>query len=141
VEITPSHKPVYNIPTISGRLFDGDNFAPVSGVKIELYHNGTLVAMKDRNWQNPIYMVSNTEGSYSFWPVPIHAEKADENSIFEYTLKVVGDEYETLTHVFRIPVGSELQTSKSFTLERTFKLPDLFIFPPGEDEYNRSLDE
>ena len=139
----PADKPVYNIPTITGRLFDGNNFAPISGLKLELYYNGALVAMKDRNWQNPLNLVSHTEGTYSFWPVPVIAEKSGDHTTFEYTLKVKGegDGYEALTHVFRIPVISEIQTTKSFNLERTFKLPDLFMFPPGEDAHNRSLDE
>jgi competence protein ComFB len=136
---------VYNIPTITGRLFDGNNFAPISGVKMELYYNGALIAMKDLNWHNPLHLVSNTEGTYSFWPVPVLAKKVGEHTAFEYTLKAEmeahGEEYEPLTHVFKIPVISEIQTANSFSLERTFKLPDLFMFPPGEDELNRSLDE
>ena len=136
-----SDKPVYNIPTITGRLFDGNNFAPISGVEMKLYYNGELVAMKDRNWQNPLSLVSHTEGTFNFWPLPVQAEKAGDHAAFEYTLKVENGEYEPLTHVFKIPVISEVQTTKSFTLKRTFKLPDLFMFPPGEDEYNRSLDE
>ena len=145
LSVIPSDKPVYNIPNITGRLFDGMNFAPMSGVKMELYCNGILVDMKDRNWQNPLHLVSHTEGTYSFWPIPSIAEKIGDRSIFEFTLKVEKvdnrQDYETLTHVFSIPVISEIQTSKSFTLERTFKLPDLFMFPPGEGAYTRSLDE
>jgi competence protein ComFB len=112
---------------------------------MELYYNGALVAMKDRNWDNPLQLVSHTEGTYSFWPVPILAEQVGDHAVFEYTLKAEmeadGEEYEPLTHVFKIPVISELQTAKPFSLQRTFKLPDLFMFPPGEDELNRSLDE
>ena len=144
LEAIPSDKPVFNIPNITGRLFDGNNFAPISGVKMELYHDGVLVAMKDHNWQNPLHLVSHTEGTFSFWPAPTLAEKIGDTCTFEYTLKVKGEgdeAYEALTHVFRIPVISEIKTSKSFTLERSLKLPDLFMFPPGEDEYNRSLDE
>ena len=137
----PSDEPVYNIPTITGRLFDGGNFAPVSGVKMELYYNGALVAMKDCNWHNPLHLVSHTEGNYSFWPISIPAERAGEYASFEYTLKVEGQEYETLTHVFKIPVIGETQPAQSFTMGRTFKLPDLFMFAPGGDEQNRSLDE
>ena len=142
-QFVPSDKPVYNIPNITGRLFDGNNFAPISGVKMELLCNGVLVPMKDRNWQNPFNLVTHTEGTYSFWPIPALADKIGNRIIFEYTLKVESEEneYEPITHVFSIPVISEIQTTKSFTLERTYKLPDLFMFPPGEDEYNRSLDE
>jgi competence protein ComFB len=138
-----SDKPVFNIPTITGRLFNGNNFAPISEVKMELYYNGALVAMKDRNWQNPLQLVSHTEGTFSFWPVPVLAEKPGEHAIFEYTLKVEGyaEEYEPFIHVLKIPVISEMQFTKPFALDRTFKLPDLYMFPPGEDEKNRFLDD
>ena len=144
-EKLPPDKPVYNVPTITGRLFNGNNFAPISGVRMELYYNGALIAMKDRNWHNPLHLVSNTEGTYSFWPVPVVAEKAGDHAAFEYTLKAEmeadGEEYEPLTYVFKIPVISEAQTAKPFSLQRTFKLPDLFMFPPGGDAHSRSLDE
>jgi hypothetical protein len=37
-------------------------------------------------------------------------------------------------------VISEFQASPSFNLGRTFKLPDLYMFPPGEAEKNGYLD-
>ena len=137
----PPDQPVFNIPAITGRLLDGNNFAPISGVRMELYYNGSLVAMKDNNWQNPLNLVSHTEGTYIFWPVPIIAKKSGEHALFEFTLKIKSEEenLEALTHVFKIPVISEIQTVKSFTLEKTYKLPDFFMFPPGGDEQNRSL--
>ena len=127
-------KPVYNIPSITGRLLNGGDFAPVSGVFIELLFNGVKVTMKDGNWQNPLNLVTNTEGIFSFWPVPVPAEKIGETSSFEYSIHVESDEYETLNHIFNIPVTSEIQTTQSFSLVRTFKLPDLYLFPPGEEQ-------
>jgi len=135
-----SDQPVYNIPTITGRLFNGNDFSPISDVTIELLFNGAPVGMKDRNWQNPLHLVHHTEGTFSFWPVPVPAEKADEHAVFEYTLRVETEEYEALNHIFKIPVISEIQTFQTFRLGRTFKLPDLYMFPPGEEEKNRSLD-
>jgi len=128
--------PVFNIPVIMGRLFDGNNFAPVSDVYVELLCNGELVPMKDGNWQNPYHMVSNIEGSFSFWPVAVRAEASDEGRIFEYMLRVAAPEFETMIHVFKVSVVSEIQQADSFTLKRTFKLPHLYIFPPGEAEQN-----
>lgn len=135
-----SDKPVYNIPTITGRLFDSSNFAPFSGARIELFLNGVPVAMKDGNWQNPLLLESHTEGTFSFWPVPITAENVREHTTFTFTIQVEAPDYETLNHVFNIPVISEFWTNKSFTLERTFKLPDLFMFPPGDAEKNGFVD-
>jgi len=131
-----SNVPVFNIPTIMGRLFNGNNFAPLSGVEVKLFRNGQLVPMKDKNWQNPCNIVSNTEGSFSFWPASVPAASAEDHEIFEYSLQVSAPEFETLIHFCKIPVVSEIQAKGSFTLERTFKLPDLYMFPPGEAEQN-----
>ena len=131
--------PVYNVPTIMGRIFNGENFAPLSDVNVELLWNGKLVPMKDGNWQNPYHIVPNTEGNYSFWPAADLASEPNKHKIFEYNLKVTAKGFETLIHYFKIPVASEIQPVGSFTLSRTFKLPDLYMFPPGECEQSRCL--
>jgi competence protein ComFB len=128
--------PVYNIPTIVGRLFHGNNFSPLADCVVELYRNGELVAMKDENWQNPYKLVPNTEGTFSFWPNPVPAEAINVHKIFEFTLKIESPGLETLNHFFKVPVVSEIQTATSFSLGRTFKLPDLYMFPPGDAEKN-----
>jgi competence protein ComFB len=134
------NNPVFNIPTIVGRLFDGNNFAPLSNVRVELRHKGDLVAMKDANWQNPYNLVANTAGTFTFWPVSIPAESANDHKVFEFAVRVEASQFETLTHFFKVPVISEFQTANTFTLGRTLKLPDLYMFPPGEAEKNGYLD-
>jgi competence protein ComFB len=132
--------PKFNIPTIMGRVFNGNNFAPLSDASVELLWAGELVPMKNGNWQNPYHIISDIEGNFSFWPAPAQASRANNHKIFEYTLRVSAPEFETLTHIFKIPVASEIQTSISFSPDRTFKLPDLYMFPPGEAEKNGYLD-
>jgi competence protein ComFB len=124
---------VFNIPTIMGRVFNGLNFSPMAAVTVELLSNGTLVEMKDRNWQNPYVIVPNTGGTFTFWPKPTPAEKADERQLFEYTIKVTGEGMAVLTHGFTLPVMSGT-LNQGFSLNRTFKLPDLYLFPPGEEK-------
>ena len=128
--------PVYNVPAIMGRIFNGDNFAPLPEALVELLWNGKPVPMKDGNWQNPYIISPRNEGNYSFWPAPDMASGADKHKIFEYTLKVSSQDFETVTHFFKIPVASEIRQAGSFTLNRTFKLPDLYLFQPGEAEKN-----
>ncbi|HCC36946.1 MAG TPA: competence protein ComFB [Treponema sp.] len=130
-------RPVYNIPVIMGRIFDGATFAPLSGVQVELRWNGSLVSMRDQNWQNPYVLVANTAGAFTFWPAAVNASASDNHKIFEYLIKIEHPEYETLTHFFKIPVVSKIQKSVSFSIDRTFKLPDLYMFPPddsGQDD-------
>ena len=134
--ILEKNTPMFNIPVIMGRLFDGNNFAPISEVDVELLRNGELVKMKDGNWQNPCRIVSNAEGAFSFWPVPAKASVVDEPKVFEFTLQVKAPAFDTLTHTVKISVTSEVQTNPSFAMKRTYKLPHLYMFPPGEAEIN-----
>jgi len=126
----------FDIPTIVGRLFDGETFAPVSGVTVELHYNGEMVPMRNSNWQNPYTLVANTPGTFTFWPAPVPAAMVDMHQIFEYSITIESDKYDTLTHFFKIPTVSAFQTEPSYFMNRTFKLPDLYLFSPGEAEQN-----
>ncbi|MDR3130241.1 MAG: late competence development ComFB family protein [Treponema sp.] len=126
--------PVFNVPTIVGRIFNGLNFEPLAEAKVELRRNGDLVGMKDASWQNPFLMVSNTEGVFTFWPASIPAESANANKVFEYSVRLEAPNLEAMTHFFKIPVTSEAQTAGTYSVERSFKLPDLYMFPPGGGE-------
>jgi competence protein ComFB len=55
-------------------------------------------------------------------------------------IKIESSEYEPLVHFFKIPAISMVETSYSYSLDRTFKLPDLYMFPPGEAEKNGYMD-
>jgi competence protein ComFB len=128
-----SETPVFSIPTIMGRVFSGLNFSPVADSVVELLQNGELVKMKDCNWQNPYKLIPNTNSAFTFWPAPIPAEKIGTHSAYQYTVKITGDGFEELSHSFTIPVKSEVSSSP-FSMDRTFKLPDLYLFPPGEEK-------
>ncbi|MDR0670627.1 MAG: late competence development ComFB family protein [Treponema sp.] len=126
--------PMFDIPAIVGRIFNGSNFAPVAGINVELFRNGKLVPMKDNNWQNPYTLVPNTAGTFTFWPNPIPADESNLHEVFEFNVRIESEEFETLNHFFKIPVISDAHTVTSFSLAHTIKLPDLYLFPPGNDE-------
>ncbi|MDR1106162.1 MAG: late competence development ComFB family protein [Treponema sp.] len=128
-------KPMFNIPTIVGRLFNGLDFSPMSGIKVELRHNGELVVMKDYNWQNPCSLVPNTEGAFSFWPIPIPAQSGNLHKNFEFTITAEAPGFEPLNHFFQVPVISDSQFSNTFSMSRIVKLPDLYMFPPGGEDF------
>jgi len=134
-----SMEPTFYIPTITGRLFDGETFAPVAGVTVELRSGRELVSMRNQNWQNPFTLIANTPGTFTFWPAPVPAEAEDLRRTFEYSLKVESAQYETLTHFFSIPAISGIQAPFSYSLDRNFKLPDLYLFPPGGEEQQNGL--
>ena len=133
---TKINNPLYDIPTISGRLFNGDSFEPVVGIDVSLFFEGELIAMRNSNWQNPFAMVSNTPCVFSFWPAPMIADVPDQTKEFKFSLRINSPDYEPLSHFFTITATSKFHNPQSYALNRTFKLPDLYIFPPGEAEIN-----
>jgi competence protein ComFB len=128
--------PVFDIPTISGRIFDGISFEPIVGIEVAMYCEGELVPMRNNNWQNPYTMVASTPGAFSFWPAPLEAEAPDMEEVFKFSIKVNSPDYEILNHFFNISSVSKFHTPSSYALNRSFKLPDLYLFPPGESEQN-----
>ncbi len=130
----PVEGPVFNFPTIMGRAFNGANFEPLTDIEVTLYCDGKSAAMIDPNWQNPFKLFANTAGTFSFWPVGIPAKAVGETRKFEFTVVAAGNGFEELRHFFELEVTSEARATESFSIQRTFKLPDLYLFPPGGDE-------
>jgi len=128
--------PVFDIPTISGRIFDGISFEPVIDIEVSLYCEGELAPARNNNWQNPYTINASTPGIFSFWPAPVITTAADISRDIKYTIKVASPDYEVLNHHFDIVSISRNLGPNSQTLNRSFKLPDLYLFPPGEAEQN-----
>jgi competence protein ComFB len=128
--------PIFDIPTISGRIFDGISFEPVTDIEVALYSEGELIPGRNNNWQNPYTIVSSTPGVFSFWPAPVATSTIDVSKSIRYVIKVSSPDYEVLNHHFEITSISRNLGPNSQTLNRSFKLPDLYLFPPGEAEQN-----
>lgn len=126
--------PVFNFPTIVGRIFNGVNFEPLSDITLTFYKGKALAVMIDPNWQNPYSMVANTAGTFSFWPAPEACSKTGETRLFECSILAEAAGFEGLRHYFEISLTSEEHSTASFSMQRTIRLPDLYIFPPGDDE-------
>ncbi|HON13564.1 MAG TPA: late competence development ComFB family protein [Treponema sp.] len=126
--------PVFNIPTIIGRVFNGSNFEPISNIDVMLMEDGKLAPMIDPNWQNPYRLIPNTAGTFTFWPKPKGAEKAGLEKTFTFSISIQAEGFEPLQHFFSIPVISEELVQTSYSMQRTYKIPDLYLFPPGNDE-------
>jgi len=134
-----SHLPVFDIPTIAGRIYNGISFEPISDVEVGLYYEGELIAMRNNNWQNPFLMIPSTPGAFSFWPAPITADVPETTKEFNFSIKVNTPEYEPLIHFFEITATSKFHNHQSYALNRTFKLPDLYIFPPTSVSFQLSI--
>lgn len=129
----PAIAPAFNIPPIMGQVYNGLNFSPITGITVELLQNGTLAEMRDNNWQNPYNLIPNTGGTFTFWPKPVPAEAIDITKVFEFTIKIAAPDFVEMNHVAAINVVSEL-AAPSISLSRTYKLPNLYLFPPGEEK-------
>jgi competence protein ComFB len=130
--------PAFNIPAIMGRVFNGLNFSPAVDCIVELFQNGKLVEMKDSNWQNPYRLIANTNGAFTFWPKNQPAPESGVQETFHYVIKVSGGKFEELSYSFTVTVTSD-PISSPFSLENTYKLPDLHLFPPGEEKAQRVI--
>jgi competence protein ComFB len=130
------NSPVFDIPTISGRIFNGVSFEPVVNIEVALYSEGELAPARNNNWQNPYTINPSTPGVFSFWPAPMITTTVDVSRNIKFTVKVTSPDYEVLNHHFDITLISKNLGPNSQTLNRSFKLPDLYLFPPGEAEQN-----
>jgi competence protein ComFB len=138
---TPGAEPVnapaaayFNIPVIIGRLFNGRTFEPASGISVELYIDGQLAVMKDANWQNPCELIKKTEGTFTFWPASVPADRTGEQKLFNFLIKASLPDLPPLAYYFELPVISEKDQINAVTMNRTHKISDLYLFDVVEQD-------
>jgi competence protein ComFB len=126
--------PVFNFPTIMGRVLDGRTFAPIGEGTVHLLADGAKSEMVDPNWQNPFVLSGATGGTYIFWPRAVAAspEAGGRKVSFEVRVDVPG--LESLSHYIEIGIAPERSVRLDFSLQRIAKVPDLYLFPEGQPE-------
>lgn len=127
-EYVPSG-PLYNFPTIVGRIFNGVNFEPLHDTDIYLLSEGKPVHMINQNWLNPYPIVEKTAGHFTFWPCPVEAETIDTKKIFEFELFIEKEGFDEFHHFFEIKLAPDAEFKDSFELQQTYTIKDLYIFP------------
>jgi competence protein ComFB len=128
------NSPVFNIPTILGKLLNGVNFAPMADVELELRLEEKLIPMIDERWQNPYKLIAQNQGIFSFWPSPIPTETLGVRQVFKFAISAKREGFETIHHFFEVEAVSEAQYHNAFSMDRSVKLHDLYIFPVGEED-------
>ncbi|MDR2481383.1 MAG: late competence development ComFB family protein [Spirochaetaceae bacterium] len=121
---------VFNIPVIMGCILNGQNFAPMTGVNVELYIENELVKMNNENWQNPYFLSDKTNGAFTFWPESISSKEKGEQKTVSFSICVQADNFEPLRHFFELTVTSEPDIIESISMGNTLKIPNLYMFPP-----------
>jgi competence protein ComFB len=122
--------PVFNFPTITGRILDGTSFSPIGGIEVELVIDESHAEMFDARWTNPYVIDEHTKGTYLFWPKPRRCETAETARPFSCELRASGGRYEPLTHYFSIELTSGEYADEQIGLSREHRIPDLYLFTP-----------
>lgn len=121
--------PVFNLRPIMGRLFNGVNFEPIKDTTVTLLDESGPARMMDSNWANPYPLVSNTTGTFTFWPYPVPSAAVGEKRRFAFTLHAKPTGFEELSHYIELDVVSEAQAVCQFSLHAVHRLQDLYVFP------------
>jgi competence protein ComFB len=122
----------FNYPIIRGRIFNSLNFAPVSGIDVELLLDRQPVTMIEDTWANPCRIVTNTPGNFYFWPKPSpagHSGAVDRRE-FEILVKAAG--FEEMRHFFIVDLTAEEGVIDYFRVNKIFTLKDLYLVPREE---------
>jgi competence protein ComFB len=126
--------PIFNFPTIMGRVFDGRTFAPLGEGAVRLFAEGVEAEMVDPNWQNPFVLAGATGGTYIFWPSPIAASAQEGERKFVFEIKVEVPGFDLVSHYVEIDLSPERSMRMDFSLQRVHKVPDIYLFPEGQGE-------
>lgn len=121
--------PCFNFPTITGRLFNGLTFEPMTDIEVALLRDGSLVEMVDSRWPNPYEIVKNTPGTYLFWPAPTPSGNPGTTRDFEMEISAEIDGYEPFHHFFKIRLTSDTQRDAVIRFSQDHTLPDLYLVP------------
>lgn len=125
----PQEGPCFNFPTITGRLFNGLTFEPMTDIEVSLRDDGELVEMVDCRWPNPYEIVRNTPGTYLFWPASIPSDSAGITREFDFEIASEVEGYEPFHHFFRIRLTSDTHRDAVIRFSQDHTLPDLYLVP------------
>ena len=134
-----SDEPSFRIPVISGRILNGLNFAPMEDIEVMLLHHGEQVEMLDDNWRNPYNLVNNTVGVFTFLPKPIKADVEGIQMRLSFAVKSTKDGFDELYHSFEVALTSEKHNNHMSSAENIIRLPDLYMFPVGNESEELEL--
>ncbi|WP_149553701.1 late competence development ComFB family protein [Treponema pectinovorum] len=132
--------PCFNFPMIQGTVLDGSTFEPLTDVTIYLKQDGKIVEMADATWHNPTQTYHSTNGTYSFWPKAVIAEKEDEIKKFSFTVEVSCSGYESVTCSFDVSIVAEAVERIKLDSSFSMKIKNLVMFKSEiQNEMDRAI--
>jgi competence protein ComFB len=128
----------FNFPQIVGRVLESDTLNPIDDVEIALNHMiaDEHVKMFNNNWKNPLHLVPQMEGSFSFWPAPLIGEKEGIQKEFQLNIHIKKPGYETIRRYFEIRSVSTNELTKIIKKGKIYRLDDIYLYPEGLGEEN-----
>jgi len=121
--------PVFNFPTIVGRVLDGLTFEPVKDISVLLLIDSKPAVSIDSSWENPYNISSHTPGSFTFWVRPKGATKEGIKKVFAYEIRIQKEGFDPINYFFELGIASESIIRTAYSAEHAFILPDLHLFP------------
>ncbi len=131
----------FNFPQIVGKVIDSETLLPVEDCKVILnYDTGDdVVSMFNERWKNPLNLVSQMQGIFSFWVMPIISDGDNIEKKFRFNIKIQKDGFETIRKSFEIKVASS-EILNRYISDNNFYIEDIFLYSEGlGDDENLSL--
>jgi len=125
--------PVFNFPTIVGRVLDGLTFEPVKDVSVLLLLDSKPAPQIDCSWENPYQISPHTPGTFTFWIKPEGTKKIGAKKVFPCEIKIEQAGYDPIDYFFELGITSEPNVRLAYTAEHAFMLPDLHLFPVNDE--------
>lgn len=123
------NSPVFNFPTIVGRILDGTTFEPVKDVAVLLLLDGKNAESIDASWENPYTITGHTPGTFTFWVKPYGITDEGIKKVFSFEVRAEKKGYDPVNYFFELGITSESFIRTEYTAEHTFLIPDLHLFP------------
>ncbi|MCG8568962.1 MAG: late competence development ComFB family protein [Spirochaetes bacterium] len=125
----------FNFPHIVGRVIDSQSFLAAEDVSVELFfsQNKQATPMMNEKWTNPLKLVPQMEGTFSFWPAPVAADKKGIQKDFQLQLELKKEGYDTIIKYFEIRLVSDVRQMEYSISDQVFHLDDIFLYQEEEE--------
>jgi competence protein ComFB len=126
----------FNFPQIVGRILDSQTLSPLSEVDILLSFNNSTepIKMFNNQWKNPLFIVPQMQGGFTFWPSPIVGEKEGIQKDFQLSIEIKKSGYELIHRYFEIRCISTNELTKVIKKGKIYRLDDIYLYPEGLGE-------
>lgn len=133
--VTSEHSktPVFNFPTISGKILNGSNFKRMDNVKVTLKLENDIVPQINILWDNPYTISEKTPGTYTFCPKSLPALQAGKTKKFIFLVTAEKECFEPSKVSFELELTSEEQEKSPLHSSYFYEVKDLFLFSEADE--------